>query len=117
MVGRFPVDAITGSSSRVIALARYCLSRGIALRPQGVVATYEHMPDSGRRLVEETFDCKVTMLYATSETGYAAFECGQRRMHFQDDLVLPEIEPVGDEGAGAIALTSLLSTPMPITAT
>ncbi|MFD5513766.1 hypothetical protein ACFWIB_39430 [Streptomyces sp. NPDC127051] len=113
-VGRFPVDAITGSSSRVIALARYCLSRGITLRPQGVVATYEHMPDSGRHIIEEAFGRPVTMLYATSETGYAAFECGQRRMHFQDDLVLPEIEPVGDEGAGAIALTSLLSSPMPI---
>nr|WSX53922.1 hypothetical protein OG409_36395 [Streptomyces sp. NBC_00974] len=113
-VGRFPVDAITGSSSRVIALARYCMSRGITLRPQGVVATYEHMPDSGRLVIEEAFGRPVTMLYATSETGYAAFECEQRRMHFQDDLVLPEIEPVGDEGAGAIALTSLLSTPMPI---
>ncbi|MFI5982176.1 hypothetical protein ACIBEA_14980 [Streptomyces sp. NPDC051555] len=114
VVGRFPVDLVTGSSSRVIALARYCLGRGITLRPQGVVATYEHMPDSGRRIIEEAFGRPVTMLYATAETGYAAFECGQRRMHFQDDLVLPEIEPVGAEGAGPIALTSLLSTPMPI---
>ncbi|MFB7469227.1 hypothetical protein ACFCZ1_38040 [Streptomyces sp. NPDC056224] len=114
VVGRFPVDEITGSSSRVVALARYCLSRGITLRPHGVVATYEHMPDSGRRVVEEAFGRPVTMLYATSETGYAAFECEQRRMHFQDDLVLPEIEPVGDDGASPIVLTSLLSTAMPI---
>ncbi|MFB0631878.1 hypothetical protein [Streptomyces sp. AB3(2024)] len=114
VVGSFPVDEITGSSSRVVALARYCLGRGIALRPRGVVATYEHMPDSGRRIVEEAFGRPVTMLYATSETGYAAFECERRRMHFQDDLVLPEIEPVGADGAGEIVLTALLSTPMPI---
>ncbi|MFD9303565.1 hypothetical protein ACFWCB_13105 [Streptomyces sp. NPDC060048] len=114
VVGRFPVEEITGSSSRVVALARYCLDRGITLRPHGVVATYEHMPESGRRIVEEAFGRPVTMLYATSETGYAAFECEQRRMHFQDDFVLPEIEPVGDDGASGIVLTSLLSTPMPI---
>ncbi|MCX5195360.1 hypothetical protein OOK31_15865 [Streptomyces sp. NBC_00249] len=114
VVGRFPVDEITGSSSRVVALARYCLDRGITLRPHGVVATYEHMPDGGRRIVEEAFGRPVTMLYATSETGYAAFECEQRRMHFQDDLVLPEIEPVGDGRAGEVVLTPLLSTPMPV---
>ncbi|MER6914755.1 hypothetical protein ABT354_24035 [Streptomyces sp. NPDC000594] len=139
VVGRFPVDAITGSSSRVIALARFCLSRGITLRPHGVVAGHEHMPDSGRRIIEEAFGTPVTMLYATSETGYAAYECGRRRMHFQDDLVLPEIapagdgatgaeatgdepardratgdEPTGDDAVGAVVLTSLLSTPMPI---
>ncbi|MFJ4313863.1 phenylacetate--CoA ligase family protein [Streptomyces lavendulae] len=114
VVGRLPVDLVTGTSSRVIALARYCADRGLRLRPQGVVATYEHMPDSGRRLVEETFDCRVTMLYATSETGYAAWECRAGRMHFQDDFVLPEITPAGDEETGEIVLTQLLSTPMPV---
>ncbi|AUY53072.1 hypothetical protein [Streptomyces sp. CB01881] len=114
VVGRFPADQITGSSHRVITLARYCLERGIALRPHGVVATYEHMPDSGRRLVEEAFDCPVTMLYATAETGYAAFECGQGRLHFQDDFVLPEIEAADGREVGEIVLTSLVSTPMPI---
>ncbi|MFI5770371.1 phenylacetate--CoA ligase family protein [Streptomyces sp. NPDC051658] len=114
VVGRFPVDLVTGSSSRVIALARYCAERGTRLRPQGVIATYEHMPDSGRRLVEETFDCQVTMLYATSETGYAAWECRNGRMHFQDDFVLPEITPAGDDAVGEIVLTQLLSTPMPV---
>ncbi|WP_371675135.1 phenylacetate--CoA ligase family protein [Streptomyces sp. NBC_01276] len=114
VVGRLAVDLVTGSSSRVIALARYCAERGIRLRPQGVVATYEHMPDSGRRLVEETFDCRVTMLYATSETGYAAWECRRGRMHFQDDLVLPEITPAGEDEVGEIVLTQLLSTPMPV---
>ncbi|MFF0623383.1 phenylacetate--CoA ligase family protein [Streptomyces sp. NPDC004296] len=114
VVGRFPVDQITGSSSRVITLARYCLERDIVLRPRGVVATYEQMPDSGRRLVEEAFGCPVTMLYATAETGYAAFECGQRRMHFQDDFVLPEIETATDDEVGEIVLTSLVSTPMPV---
>ncbi|MFF7637973.1 hypothetical protein ACFZB9_33220 [Kitasatospora sp. NPDC008050] len=114
VVGRFPVDQIAGSSSRVIALARYCLDRGIVLRPHGVVASHEHMPDSGRRLVEEAFGCPVTMVYATSETGYAAFECDRQRMHFQDDFVLPEIGPAGVDGAGPIVLTALLSTPMPV---
>ncbi|MFH9354708.1 hypothetical protein [Kitasatospora sp. NPDC017646] len=114
VVGRLPVDQITGTSSRVIALARYCLQSGIALRPRAVVATYEQMPDSGRRLAEEAFGCPVTMLYATAETGYAAFECGRRRLHFQDDFVLPEIEPADGQDVGEIVLTSLVSTPMPV---
>ncbi|MFJ5229599.1 hypothetical protein ACIQBJ_06805 [Kitasatospora sp. NPDC088391] len=114
VVGRLPVDQITGSSSRIITLARYCLERGIVLRPHGVVATYEHMPDSGRRVVEEAFGCRVTMLYTTAETGYAAFECEQRRLHFQDDFVLPEIEPTDGREVGEIVLTSLVSTPMPV---
>ncbi|SDZ01201.1 Phenylacetate-coenzyme A ligase PaaK, adenylate-forming domain family [Amycolatopsis xylanica] len=113
VVGRFPVDKITGSSSRVIALARYCAERGIRLRPHGVVASYEHMPDSGRQVVESTFGCRVTMLYMTSETGYSAWECPERRMHFQDDFVLPEF--LNEEaGVSDIALSSLTSTPMPI---
>ncbi|SDZ01290.1 Phenylacetate-coenzyme A ligase PaaK, adenylate-forming domain family [Amycolatopsis xylanica] len=113
-VGRFPVEKITGSSSRVIALARYCAERGITLRPKAIIATYEHMPDSGRALVEETFGRKVTMLYATSETGYSAWECSRGRLHFQDDLVRPEIVPDDGAGGGGIVLTHLLSTPMPI---
>ncbi|MFJ1757390.1 hypothetical protein [Kitasatospora sp. NPDC088134] len=114
VVGHLPVDQITGSSSRIITLARYCLERGIALRPHGVVATYEHMPDSGRRVVEEAFGCRVTMLYTTAETGYAAFECERQRLHFQDDFVLPEIEPTDGREVGEIVLTSLVSTPMPV---
>ncbi|MFJ5229595.1 phenylacetate--CoA ligase family protein [Kitasatospora sp. NPDC088391] len=114
VVGRFPVDQITGSASRIISLARYCLERGIVLRPRGVIATYEQMPDSGRRFVEDVFDCPVTMLYATSETGYAAFECRERQMHFQDDFVLPEIVPAPGRDVADIVLTSLLSTAMPV---
>ncbi|MEU8927113.1 hypothetical protein AB0D10_40390 [Kitasatospora sp. NPDC048545] len=112
-VGRFPVDKITGTSSRIIALAQYCGERAIRLRPRGIIATYEHMPESGRRLVEETFDCPVTMLYMTSETGYSAWECRRGNMHFQDDLVMPEVMPTGAEGK-EVVLTALLSPAMPV---
>ncbi|SDW42000.1 Phenylacetate-coenzyme A ligase PaaK, adenylate-forming domain family [Amycolatopsis xylanica] len=113
-VGLFPVEKISGTSSRIVTLARYCAERGISLRPKAIIATYEHMPDSGRALVEKTFGCAVTMLYATSETGYSAWECDRRNLHFQDDLVFPEIVPDGGTGIGDIVLTNLLSTPMPI---
>ncbi|RPE39102.1 phenylacetate-coenzyme A ligase PaaK-like adenylate-forming protein [Streptomyces sp. Ag109_O5-1] len=118
VVGRVPVDYIHGSSSRIILLARYCAERGIRLEPRGIVATYEHMPAGGRKLVEETFGCPVTMLYCTSEIGYAAWECSERRMHFHEDFVQCEIFPasgkVREGGVGDIILTSLLSGPMPI---
>ncbi|MEV5776766.1 hypothetical protein AB0L49_37000 [Streptomyces antimycoticus] len=118
VVGQVPVDYIHGSSSRIVILARYCLERGIRLEPRGVVATYEHMPAGGRKLVEEIFGCPVTMLYCTSEIGYAAWECREKRMHFHDDFVQCEIFPASEKnrerGAGDIILTSLLSGPMPI---
>ncbi|MEU3985789.1 hypothetical protein AB0F77_37975 [Streptomyces sp. NPDC026672] len=114
VVGSFPIDKITGSSSRIISLARYCDDRGITLRPRAVVASHEHMPESGRRLVEAVFACSVTMLYMTSETGPSAWECPRHRMHFQDDFVVPEMIARDGQDGSDIVLTDLSSTVMPI---
>jgi phenylacetate-coenzyme A ligase PaaK-like adenylate-forming protein len=115
VVGRFDVDKISGSSSRLIFLASYCQERGIQLRPKAVIATYEHMPQSGRELIEDVFQCRVTMLYMTAETGHAAWECRHGMIHFQDDFVLPEVVMYdGIIEIGQVVLTALMSTPMPV---
>ncbi|MBP0448681.1 phenylacetate--CoA ligase family protein [Kitasatospora sp. RG8] len=115
VVGAFPVDRIIGTSSRLVGLARYCLEQGIRLRPKAVVASYEHLVEEGRRMVEDAFRCPVTTVYATSETGSAAWECRQGNLHFQDDFVTPELLPYdGDETLRSIVLTGLLTRAMPV---
>ncbi|MEV7040429.1 hypothetical protein [Amycolatopsis sp. NPDC051061] len=117
IVGEFDVDLVYGTSSRVIAMARYCQDRGIAVRPTAIVATYEEMPEPGRALVEEVFGAPVTMMYGTSETGLSAWECPRRSLHFQDDWVVCETLPhgtPGEDSAESIVLTSLKSDVMPI---
>ncbi|MFJ5229607.1 hypothetical protein ACIQBJ_06845 [Kitasatospora sp. NPDC088391] len=114
-VGAFPVDRIVGTSSRLVGLARYCLERGVELQPKAVVASYEHLPEEGRRLIEAAFGRSVTTVYVTSETGPAAWECRRGSLHFQDDFVTPELLPYqGDPALRSITLTALLSRAMPV---
>lgn len=115
VVGAFPVDRIVGTSSRLVSLARYCLDRGVRVRPRAVVASYEHLAEEGRRMIEEAFQCPVTMVYVTSETGTAAWECRQGNLHFQDDFVTPELLPYHDDQAlRSVVLTGLLTRVMPV---
>lgn len=119
VVGAFGVDLIYGTSSRIISLAFWCQDRSVKLRPSAIIASYDEMPDSGRQLVEETFDAPVTMLYGTTETGLAAWECRQRALHFQDDWLVTEMlaedgSPADAGAAGQLVLTSLKSSVMPI---
>lgn len=110
---------IFGMPSRLMELVRIARSLGVTLRPAAVISSYEPLTDECRRQLQEEFQSVVVSVYGTCETGLAATECACGRMHFDEDLVLPEILREDDTAAepgetGRLVLTSLKSWLMPL---
>ena len=111
--------AILGAPSRMLGLAQYCRARGHVKRPKAVRTTYEPLHSADRAVLAETFGAPVVSIYSLSDVGTVAWECPERRLHFDHDLVLVEIvddndQPVPAGTVGRVILTNFASRVMPI---
>jgi phenylacetate-coenzyme A ligase PaaK-like adenylate-forming protein len=111
--------AVQGAPSRMMGLVSYLKARGHEKRPKVVFTSYEPLLERDRRTLEETFRCPVVSVYSLSDVGTAAWECSARRLHFDEDLTVPEI--VDEQGkavppgrSGRLILTPLSPRVMPI---
>jgi phenylacetate-CoA ligase len=110
---------IFGAPSRIADLAHLCNEKGIIKRPKLVITSFEQLLETTRRFLHEAFGCKVVSVYGTAELGICGWECSRGRIHFQDDVILPEV--IGEEGnpvahgqVGRLIITSLKSWVMPL---
>jgi phenylacetate-CoA ligase len=74
-----------------------------------------------RKEYEKFFNCRLTNLYGTNETGFVGWECpAGSRMHVEEDFAFTEVlktdsdEPVPEGELGRLVITSMKSWQMPI---
>lgn len=88
------------------------------ISPVAIFVSGENLFEDRRRVIEEWFRCRVYNAYASSEGGFIAMECSQRRgLHVHGQRVVLEIlRPSGQiatEGSGIIVLTNLMNWAIP----
>ncbi|HEU5059603.1 MAG TPA: hypothetical protein VFU21_23890 [Kofleriaceae bacterium] len=111
--------ALLGAPSRMRGLAQYCRDRGHAVRPKAVLCTYEPLLSADRSFLSDTFAAPVVSVYSMSDIGTVAWECSGGRLHFDEDLSLPEIlgqddQPVPAGTVGRVVITALSPRVMPL---
>jgi phenylacetate-CoA ligase len=112
--------AIIGITPAIRALA-YRIRDGIlpSIKPVAVLTTGEYLSIEVRQLLEETFDTKVTDIYACNEAGDIAWQCRQaHNYHINADNCVVEIlndnKPVASGEIGEVVITNLNRFSMPI---
>jgi phenylacetate-CoA ligase len=63
-------------------LARYLQEHGkLAIRPKGIISSAQTLPEGSRKLIEESFGCKVFDKYGSREFSGIAYECEAHTGH------------------------------------
>lgn len=87
------------------------------LSPHHIVTWSEKLTPRIRKTVEETFGCPVYDQYGAFECHSIAFECKEKRMHINADVLIMEFlkdgEPVAPGERGEIVITNLWDRAMP----
>jgi phenylacetate-CoA ligase len=63
-------------------LARYLQEHGkLAIQPKGIISSAQTLPEGSRKLIEESFGCKVFDKYGSREFSGIAYECEAHQGH------------------------------------
>ena len=109
-----------GHAHSLFILAQQVKSMGISeVRPTGIISTSMMLLSHERKLIEQTFDCKVIDRYGCEEVSLIGCECEcHHGMHMNIEHLV--IEFIRDDGtatipgeAGSIIVTDLMNKAMP----
>ena len=116
---RYRPKILQAYSNTLGLYARYLRSRGIDdIRPRGIVCSAEVLTAENRRLIEETFGCRVFDRYGCREFAVIASECEVHDgMHINAENLLVEAlvdgRPCRDQD-GQLVVTDLRNLAMPL---
>jgi phenylacetate-CoA ligase len=112
----FQPEALVAYASMASALAEDQLAGRLEIRPRAVMTSSEVLTAAARRRIEAAWGGQPFDVYAASETGGIAAECGQHRgLHLFEDLVVAEVvddryRPVPPGQFGQRVLVTVLSS-------
>ena len=88
-------ESIYAYPSSVYLLARYCRELKLKISVKVVFTSSEILTEKVRRLVEDTFGCKVFDWYGQSERAAAAAMCEKGMYHLVEDYSIVELVDMG----------------------
>lgn len=88
-------ESIYAYPSSVYLLARYCQELNLKISVKVVFTSSEILTEKVRRLVEDTFGCKVFDWYGQSERAAAAGMCERGMYHLAEDYSIVELADMG----------------------
>ncbi len=110
-------DILAWYPSMLTMMARLNNDDGNPIKLKKVFSGGELLTDTSRKLIEESFSCRVFNQYAATEVGAIAFECPEEHsLHVNSNSALVEIvDGKGrPSGSGRIIITSLINHAMPL---
>lgn len=111
---------IFGHAHSVYLLAQFVARHGPqGIRPRGIITTAMVLHPWQRRVIEETFACRVTNRYGCEEVSLIACECERHEgMHINADGLIVETlvngKPAAEGQPGAVVVTDLVNRAMPL---
>jgi phenylacetate-CoA ligase len=118
-IARIEPVLMDGYAEALDFLARYLKTRGdIAVRPRALMSSAQTLPRSSRKLIEDTFGCKVFDKYGSREFSGVAYECEAHEGHHVVAEgyiveVLRDGRPVAPGETGEVVVTDLNNYCMP----
>jgi phenylacetate-CoA ligase len=112
-------EIIYGESSDLALFAKWLRNSGQRWhKPRLVIAAGDALSNEVRDVLEDTFDCAVTLHYGNRDIGTIAFECHEGgRLHIHPWASYVALVPAGQSPAGPLyrlVITDLLNYGMPL---
>jgi phenylacetate-CoA ligase len=100
-IDRFRPATLEANPAMLARLARHIHSRGLRVRPPGVIVfTYEAPSRLHRRQIARVFDCPMASSYGSTEAGYVFMECERGRLHQNAEFCHVDFVPLKPEHGG-----------------
>lgn len=109
-------EYVVGYPSSLFMMSKYLLEENIRLpwRPIAIFTSSETLLDEQREAISQAFRAPVADYYGMGEMVGSACECAYGRMHFDFEVGIMELVPVGDEpNVGRMICTGLINDAMP----
>lgn len=108
------IKYIYGYAASIYIFTRYVAAHGIDLKQvEGVFTTSENLTDEYRKLIEETYHCKVWDCYGARDAGITAYETGYHFYEVGYNVIAEIINPI-DLNTGSLLSTNLLNFTFPL---
>lgn len=105
---------IYGYAASIYIFTRYIATHGIDLKQiEGVFTTSENLTDEYRKLIEETYECKVRDCYGARDAGITAYETDYHHYEVGYNVIAEVINPI-EENTGTLLSTNLLNYTFPL---
>lgn len=105
---------IYGYAASIYIFTRYVATHGIDLKQiEGVFTTSENLTDEYRRLIEETYECKVRDCYGARDAGITAYETEYHHYEVGYNVIAEIINPI-EPNTGTLLSTNLLNYTFPL---
>ena len=105
---------IYGYAASIYIFTRYVATHGIDLKQiEGVFTTSENLTDEYRKLIEETYECKVRDCYGARDAGITAYETDYHHYEVGYNVIAEVINPI-EENTGTLLSTNLLNYTFPL---
>lgn len=105
---------IYGYAASIYIFTRYIATHGIDLKQiEGVFTTSENLTDEYRKLIEETYECKVRDCYGARDAGITAYETDYHHYDVGYNVIAEVINPI-EENTGTLLSTNLLNYTFPL---
>jgi len=117
---RYRPVLVDGYAESFNFLAHYLKSHDVpGLRPKALVSSAQVLPDQSRKIIEETFGCRVFDKYGSREFSGIAYECGAHDGHHvvaESYIVeiLKEGQPAAPGEMGEVVITDLNNYCVPL---
>lgn len=111
-LNQYKPDSIDGFFTAILDIANYIERNKIDLDfvPVGIFPTSETITDSGRKVIERAFKCKVYNQYASSEGAPFVYECSNGNLHVE--MSSGVIEKYNEENEVLITSFTTHGTPL-----
>lgn len=105
---------IYGYAASIYIFTRYISTHRIDLKQiEGVFTTSENLTDEYRRLIEETYECKVWDCYGARDAGITAYETDYHHYEVGYNAIAEIINPI-EPNTGTLLSTNLLNYSFPL---
>lgn len=108
------IKYIYGYAASIYILTKYVADHNIDMTHiEAVFTTSEHLTEDYRRLIEETYQCKVMDCYGAKDAGMNAYEIKRGKYHVGYNVITELVDCI-EENTGTVLTTNLLNFAFPL---
>ena len=108
------IKYIYGYAASIYILTKYVVEHNIDMTQiKAVFTTSEHLTDDYRKLMEDTYQCRVMDCYGAKDAGITAYEIERGKYHVGYNVITELVDCI-DDNTGTVLTTNLLNYSFPL---
>lgn len=114
LIRKEKINFIYGYAASIYVLTKYVVEHNIDLTQiKAVFTTSEHLTEDYRKLIEDTYQCRVMDCYGAKDAGMNAYEIQRGKYHVGYNVITELVDCI-DDNIGTVLTTNLLNYSFPL---